>query len=190
MGYTTSPKVRDQLVRTARGVLSENAYPGLSSTGSAPTAGTAYMGLVGVCAGDVISKVGFYVNTAGSGTVPTKIVAGIADSTGKILAVTAELKNDAQWTAAGAAEVRFALSSAYTVPANGVVYVCFLQVGSWGTTQMSLSRSGSNQFIPFSGALVLYGTGGTGLSDLPSVGSSLTPSGASGTGPAYYFQVS
>lgn len=166
---------------TAAGILGENFSPASDASSFTLTGGTVYVSLVPARGGDVISKVGFHLVTAGGGTVPTNILAGLATSAGTMVAVTAELKDDVQWTAAANTEVRFALTASYTVPSSGGLYVVLLKVGTWGTTEMAVARSGAVQMSPFSGSILRWGTAGTGKTGLPAVAAALDARAAAST---------
>jgi hypothetical protein len=109
--------------------------------------------------------------TAGAGTTPTNIYVGLADSTGKMVAQSNDLKADTGWTTTG--PQTFSLNATYTVPTDGIYYVVVLANGTWGTTQMALSRTNSLGNGKF-GSIFVYATGGTGQTALPANGSSIT----------------
>lgn len=154
------------------GIISWNFNPMVTIAATAPTAGTIYAAAVSLLAGDIVNNIVVGVSVAGGGTVPTSLVVGLADSTGKIVAQSAEQKTNTTWTTIGLGPVP--LSAAYTVPTTGNYFVVILQVGSWGTTQVSLDR-GINSVASFSGSF-LYATGGTTQTVLPATGSSFVPS--------------
>jgi hypothetical protein len=141
-------------------------------TGTAPTAGTIYAVAVPYRAGQVVTKTWWYTNTAGSGTAPTHIYTGICDSTGKMLAQSNDDAANTGWTGASHL-VQSPLSASWTVPTSGVYYHVFLQVGAWGTTQMTLNRGSSLAGTTPNSALG-QGTGGTtGQTALPANNSML-----------------
>lgn len=179
---------RYQALNVGRGVLSESFPMQADAVSTTLTAGTIWVAALGLLAGDVVSKVGFHLVTAAAGTVPTSFVAGIADATGKMMAVTGELKADPQWTAVGQIEVRFSLMAPWTVPASGLYYVVFMQVGAWGTTQPAIGRSNALQISPFAGSFFLWGQAGSGQTVLPAVGANL-PAGITASSAPYYVEV-
>jgi hypothetical protein len=122
------------------------------------------------------------LNVQAAGTAPTTARAGIADSTGKILALSGNVNAAANWVA-GASTFPFA--SPYTILADGGYYACMLVNGSWGTTQPTALRGAgaSGTFGALGSAMLVYGIQ-TGQTDLPSVGSSMTLSAGGNT--AYY----
>ena len=127
---------------------------------------------VGLRNGDVVANVIASITTAAAGAVPTLIRLGLADSTGKMLAVTADVKSDAQWTALGLGV--FPLSAAYTVPADGLFYLCIIEVGAFGGTPLQVRRQSTAGSLPALTGGKLMMAAQTGLTDLPTVGNSLT----------------
>ena len=126
---------------------------------------------IGLRSGDVVTNMIASVTTAAAGAVPTLIRMGIADSTGKMLAVTADLKSDAQWTAQQ--EAVFPLSAQLTIPAEGLYYLCIIEVGAFGGTPLQLRRFGTAGIITAVGTGKLISAAQSGLTDLPAVNSSL-----------------
>ena len=126
----------------------------------------------------VITKAVLRPATAGAGTAPAHIYVGYADTTGKMLAQSNDLAASAIWTTANV-PAQAPLAASWTVPADGNYNVVFVQVGVWGTTQMTLVRdvSGSDPGDiaqnPFSGQTL--------QTELPANGSSLTLSTANGS---------
>jgi hypothetical protein len=169
----------DTILQSALGILAWNHNPLVETGTLALTAGTVYAMSVPLLAGQVISRLGFGINVAGAGTVPTHIYIGLCDSTGKMLAQSADLAANAGWTS-GTKLTSFPLSASYTVPTTGLYYIVILQVGAWGTTQMTLDRTlGLGTQIDGAGAFI-YGTGGAGAAALPANGATLVINGASG----------
>jgi hypothetical protein len=169
-GYTAIP----DLLSTGQGVLSETFPSGTITNNSVPTSQTIYLGLVALRAGQTVAKVGVHVQTAGSGTAPTLIKVGLADTSGKLLAQSANLASDSGFTATG--KPAFALASSYQVPADGSYYLVFLKNGTFSVTDVQIGR---NQAIASVCAAVGSGArnfavGGTGQTDLPANGSSVT----------------
>jgi hypothetical protein len=164
----------EEILRTGLGIKSWSHDPNMGSGGTAPTAGTVYARALALRKGQSISNLLFQVTTGGAGTVPTSITCGLADSTGKIVALSGELKASAIWTpAAGSGLAVAPLTASYTAPADGLYYVVFLQVGAWGTTQMVLGK-GVNNVAPGGIGTTVFGTGGTtGQAALPAVASSI-----------------
>jgi hypothetical protein len=150
----------------------------LTPTAAATPTGTVYARLIPFRAGMVITKAVLRPATAGAGTAPAHIYVGYADTTGKMLAQSNDLAASAIWTTANV-PAQAPLAASWTVPADGNYNVVFVQVGVWGTTQMTLVRdvSGSDPGDiaqnPFSGQTLQTG--------LPANGSSLTLSTANGS---------
>ncbi len=133
---------------------------------------------VGLRAGAVVTNLATCLTVAASGTAPTHMRMGIADSTGKILGVTADTTAAASWTIG---VVSLALSASLTIPTSGLYIVCLVQNGAFSVTQPSFARVvavdasqnaaiGSNPPRAFQWA---------GQTDLPAVNSSVTLTAAS-----------
>jgi hypothetical protein len=173
---------RRDIALAAAGILAENfGIELLSSTGTAPTPGTIYGGEIGLFAGDVVTTLRTMMgNAAAAGTPPTLMRLGLADSTGTIVAVTADVKADAAWTTVNTI-AGFALTTPYTVPADGGYYIVLLQVGTWGTTNPLIARSAALGASAYSakipGFMARVASFGTGKTDLPAVGVALAAAG-------------
>jgi hypothetical protein len=152
----------------ARGLIAEAFTPALERSTISVPSGTAYLSLVGLTQGHVVSDIVLTLLTAASGTAPTLAKLGIVSSTGVVLATTANVNSNSLWSGV-TGKVGFALSSSYTVPTSGGYYLAVLVVGTWGTTQAAISRVDGNTEGP---AMKAYGSGArpfasvTGLSDL------------------------
>lgn len=156
----------------AAGLKSWSYDPGSVSANTAPTAGVVYAIAVPYQVGQSISATHWYVNTAGTSTAPTHIYTGVADSAGKMLAQSNDDAANAGWTAAAPRFVSSALSASYAVTATALYYHVFLQVGSWGGTQMTLNRG--NGVSTLVGSVLLNATGTTtSQTGLPANGSSI-----------------
>lgn len=128
---------RDQLIRNAVGVLSE-PFPGvIINNTNTPTSQAANGVMVGLRAGDVVTGVLLRIQTAAAGTLPTLSRFGLADSTGKILALSNDLSAVINWSVGPAT---FPFTAPYTVLTDGGYFACFLVNGTWGTTQPLLGR--------------------------------------------------
>lgn len=178
---TQAQKVdRTQIAQTATGVISENGSPSVFNGTTAPTTQSVYAVLLGLRAGDVVTGVLLRNPTAAAGTLPTTARFGIADATGKILALSGNVTALASWPV-GACP--FALTAPYTVLADAGYYACFVVNGTWGTTQPAPIRSSQvNAFQAFGSAAPPALTWAS-QTDLPAVNSSLTLTGAT---QAYY----
>lgn len=160
----------DDIGRAGLGFLSWNCYPHALSGLLTPTSQTIHAAWLPLRAGQVVTNVNFFVQTAGAGTVPTSIVCGLANAT-TMLAQTGELKNSAIWTAAGIADAP--LSAPYTVPTSGLYYVFYLANGTWGTTNLAILR-GSNNGATSRSSILFYATAGTGQTALPANNAAVT----------------
>ena len=79
-----------------------------------------------------ISGVAVCIQTvAANGTLPTGVFLGITDLAGVRLGISADSKAVALWNTVGI--FSFALTTAYTVTADGAVYACIVKNGVWGT---------------------------------------------------------
>lgn len=163
---------RDGLRLQGENVLVE-PFPALASTvGSSLTSGTIYALAVGLRAGDVLTNLFTNVVVAGSGTAPTLIRQGVADSNRVIRALTADTHADAQWLSTGITS--FPLSAAYTAPADGLYYLCIIQVGAFGTTALNIRKCTVPIGLPaVAGGVVISGNQ-NGQTDLPTVGNAMT----------------
>lgn len=141
-----------------------------------PTSGQIQVVGLYVPAGTTLTGVAVDVNAPAAGTKPTGVWVGVADSTGKMLAQSGDLSapgSGAPFTATGPLALPF--SAAYTTPTAGIYYAVELQVGTFGTTQVSLEYLGGNAAAsskPFGSNPAPYGVV-TGQTGLPANGSSL-----------------
>lgn len=165
---------RRDVALTAAGIVAENYPLELVTSSGTLVAGTAYGFLVGLQAGDVVSKVNIPVVTAGVGTAPTLFRAALVDPSGNVVATTANEAANTGLTTAGT-YMQLALTSAYTATAAGGYRIVFLLVGAWSTTQATIGRNSplisTSLAAPAAGGLGRLATYGTGLTDLPAVGS-------------------
>lgn len=163
----------DEPLAAAVGEKTWSYDPSLAGTATAPTAGTVYATAVAYRQGQVVNRLDFYVAVAGAGTAPTHIYAGICDSTGRMLAQIADAAGSAQWTSSANRIASVDLTGPWTVPTSGLYYHVFLQVGAWGTTQLTLNRVGG--VAAMNTGTLLYATGGTtGQAALPANNSTIT----------------
>jgi hypothetical protein len=170
--HVVSATPLEEILLTGLGFKSWAFDWGMTSGATAPTAGTIYLRAIPLRAGQKISKVDWITSQQGVGTAPTHIYTGYCDSTGKMLAQSADLGASSIWTA-GALIVQAPLSAEWTVPADGIYYAVILQVGSWGTTQMTLAKGVSGAAAGGLGPLP-YPTAGTAKTALPANGESLS----------------
>lgn len=138
--------------------------------GVAPIAGTVYLRAIPFRAGQIITSTVWSTIAVGAGTVPTHIYTGLCDATGKMLAQSADLAASSIWTAAANALCVAPLTGPVVIAADGIYYAAFLQVGAWGTTQMTLGQKA----IVMAAALCGVMTGGAAQAALPANGASLT----------------
>lgn len=164
---------RNQIETTAAGVISAPFHATVASTATAPATQVVYGVLIGLRAGDVVTGLLMRNQVAAAGTLPTTARAGLADSTGKILALSGNVNALASWAAGPNA---WAFTAPYTVPSDGGYFACFVVNGTWGSTQPTpilVTNVGA-------AALTAFGTAPppnftwTGQTDLPAAGASLT----------------
>lgn len=169
----------DDIYKTGLGYQAWNYQPNLANGGTAPTAGTIYVSSLPLRTGQTVSNLVWQVQTAGASTVPTDIFCGLADSTGKMLTQSVTLKASAIWTPGAGSGIAQAPVTSFAVLSDGLYYGVFLQVGSWGTTQLALGK-GTNNIAPGGVGTIVFGTAGTSQTALPANGSSLTIATTSG----------
>jgi hypothetical protein len=93
--------------------------------------------LVPVQFGTIVSGVGYCIQTAAAGTLPTATFVAIYDLTGVQLAVSADVKALANWNATGLFSSAF--TTPWTVTQDGAVYACILKNGVYGTTEPQIA---------------------------------------------------
>lgn len=163
---------RQALSQSVAGILVENYAPE-AAQGNTPASGTVHGTLLGLLNGDTITGIMVRNSQAAVGAgVPTTVRFGIADSTGKMLAISANVNAAANFPQ-GACGIP--LASPLPITADGGYYACFIINGAWTTaaqflavqttTAASLTAFGSNPPPVF---------GWAGQTDLPAVGASLT----------------
>lgn len=144
----------------------------------APNTQQLFGSAVWVRGGTTLTGVKFRCGVAAAGTLPTTARFGIADSSGKMLAISGNVNALANW-AAGANSIPFAAT--YVPPADGILFPCFVVNGTWGSTQPTMA-------VIFSAATAAFNADGsypplafswTGQTDLPVVGASVTMNTAS-----------
>lgn len=164
-------KTRAETLTTQRGFISENWPLNVAASATLCTSQVLYANLVGVRAGDSISKVVVNATVAAASLTLAKV--GLYSTSGTQLAASAT--NHTNFNGA-TGFIETSLSSAYTVPADAVIYACVLMVG---TTPSTLNRGNGN-----ANTWGAYGSNSspyksqTGQADLPSP-ATLTESGSS-----------
>lgn len=167
---------RPQIQTDARGLLCDPFPFFLNPAVQAPTSKTVYGCLNGLRVGDVVSNIVVTVAQVAAGTAPTSCFAGLFDTTGARLAVSADLKDSAIWTTA-LGPVSAPLSSPYVVPNDGGYYAAIWFDGVFGTTALNLARSTANSY-----AQLAYGSNAaqhviqTGQATFPSTATFVTTS--------------
>lgn len=166
VNYTTGLPSRHGLVAYGRGMLAEAADLRQTVAGQALTDGTCFASLVGLYAGEVVSKILFSVTQAGTSTAPTHFYGYLASTAGVKLAATADSASSGQLTAAGIGSLSF--SSAFTVVTTGVYFAGLLQVGAFAGNALQVSRignaTGAGQAF---GSNPAYAVAQTGQTDIP-----------------------
>lgn len=163
----------EDVFRTALGLVSWNVYP-LASSSAQPalTSQTVYAMGVPYRAGQVVTRLGWVVNTAASGTAPTGMFIGVSNAT-TMLMDSANLAASTAWTTQGLRTA--ALTSPLTIPATGIYYHLILQNGAFSVTQPAFSRIASPVSSQVDGAGALYlATAGTAATSLPAVNAAIT----------------
>lgn len=154
----------------------------VSGTGTIPGAGAVTLGKVLVNSAQSVSSVALYVVTAGSGLTSGQNFAGIYNSSGTLVATTADLTT--AW--AGTGWMNHPLTGGPYSLAQGAYWVAIM---SNGTTRPAFGRNASN----LSGALynglltnaaLRFATNGTGTTALPS---NITPSSNSSLNVPHWF---
>jgi hypothetical protein len=144
---------------------------------AANTSGTEYLYAVDCYQGDVFSAISFVNSTqpvAGTGS-PTGYFA-LRDNTGALLAYTADTSSSwTGWTAATELNVALTKDAAagtitsYTIPADGVYYLCCMIFLGTGGTALAMrgntygSSRHANGYASAAGQKKLAATGGTSL---------------------------
>lgn len=162
----------------ALGVQFEPFPAACANNQSAPVTQIAYGVAVYATAGAVITGVKIRNGVAAAGTLPTTARFGLADNTGKILALSGNVNALASW-ATGVCPMAF--TALFTLTYSGVYLPCFVVNGTWGTTQPTPNETAVTTAI----AMVADGVNPpvnfqwTGQTDLPLAGASLTLTSAS-----------
>lgn len=172
---TTASRIpaRGDMLDIQLGMVTESLPLNTVSAGAALTSQLVQGVTVGLRQGDVITNLATCVTVAASGTAPTTLRLGIADSTGVMLAVTANTTAAATWVLG---IVSLALTANLTVSADGVYYVVIVQNGAFSVTNPSFARIAAvdatqNAAI---GAAPKRAFQWAGQTDLPAVSSPLT----------------
>lgn len=164
----------DDLYRSSLGVVSWNGDPSLFANASALVSQTIYALGVEYRAGQVVTNIGWTISTAASGTVPTGMFVGLSSAT-TMLMDSPNTNAAASWAGGQKA---IALTSAYTIPSDGLYYHLLLLNGTFGTTNPQFSRS-TTLFSPQFGTTFMYATAGAAATTLPAVAGAVTLSTAS-----------
>lgn len=154
---------RTQIVRQGRAIITETV-DAIAMIGTAITVnGTVYYCAVGLRAGDVVTNLSIFVQTAG--TVMTRSRVGLYDIAGNLLAQSAD--QGASWQAAGLKTI--ALTAPFTILTTGLYYVAVIAIG---TVQPTLSRGASSLISAPAGigAGAIPFTGQLAQADLPNPG--------------------
>lgn len=172
-GAVQIPSMIEEVYRRRHGWQSWNYPPHNATAGFSPTAGTAYFATLPLAAGQPVSDIRWLTWTAGAGTAPTHFYTYLCDKNGVVLSVSADLAASTYLTTAGPGS--YAITS-YTPPVTDIYVACFLQIGSWGTTQWQVGRANGNSGSgkPIGSFPAMWGTAGTSLSAAPVVNDTLT----------------
>lgn len=179
---------RQEIFNKGAGIISQN-FPLLEATAAVAVSSTrVYGGLLPLVAGDPINNISVGVRAAGAGTIPTSLVLGLLDKTGKVLQQSANVNSSTNWTTANNIST-IALGGTYTVPTSDVYYACIWASGTWGTTQMTLLEGVTNPILNAIGSGSLFSATTTSGS-FPANGSSFTLSASGANASPYWFAVS
>jgi hypothetical protein len=159
---------RENIVRAGVGFAAWSFDPAMTVTLSATTGGVMRGCAVPLPAGLTVRSVVMLLGAAATGAVPTLVRVGVYNPQKQLVAATADVKSDAQLTAASNVFVTYPLATPYVVPSNGLYGFGYLEVGAWGGTAptylcaLSTVTARFNYAPPFSRCFQQ-----TGLSDLP-----------------------
>lgn len=184
MRLDTSPVAQTDPLGVALGVQFE-PFP-IAAAASAVASSTQVVRATAVyaTAGAVITGVKIRNAVAAAGTLPTTVRFGLADNTGKILALSGNANSLAAW-ATGVCPFTLTTdggTTKYVTTYSGIYYPCFVINGVWGTTQPTpilASIGGATAAATADGSNPIPVFIWSSQADLPAVGSSLTMSGAS-----------
>ena len=170
IGLISVRKSLEEIKLDSLGLLSWTCDPFAGEAGGATlTSQQVYFSAIPVRAGMNITGLVFSVAVAAAGTTPTTIKAGLYSTAFARLGLSANVAAASYWTAA-VAFVQVPLTATYPVTSEGLLYGAFLQDGSWGTTQMQITRNGLQNATyatgPISGYPVMSSRQG-GQTDLP-----------------------
>lgn len=157
----------------ALGVKAQPFPPAVCNQFTAPTSQAAYGEAVYLRKGTIVTGVALRNSVGAAGTAPTTARAAITDAAGKVLARSGNVNAAASW--AGGV-VKLPLSASYTIPADGLYYVCFVVNGTWGTTQPTPAfTTGTGAFTAkFDNDHPPPSFQWNGQADLPAVGASVS----------------
>lgn len=137
MSFYQPIRDRNQLRATACGYISETApLVGVSSTVALSAQGVRATSL-GLRAGDVVTNIIVCVQTAAAGTAGV-VTVGFYSAASALLASSADVQ--ASFTSTG--QKTLAVSTPYTVPADGLFYAAILMSTAYGTTQPAIMSAG------------------------------------------------
>lgn len=174
---TVTPAVsgsQQDLLASGLGVKFQPFDPRLANGATAPSSGSARTIALYATAGALITGIKMRNPVAAAGTLPTTARFGLADNTGKILALSGNLNALASW---GTGVLSFPFTAPFTLAYSGIYLPCYVVNGAWGTTQPTpVVMNG----VAAAAAWAADGTNPPPMStwgaqtDLPAVGSSLT----------------
>lgn len=163
---------RDILLQGA-GLLCENFPLEFVTAQTVLATQVVYGALMGCRAGVAITGVTMATTAAGVGTAPTTFKIGIADSSGNILAVSANEASNAKLTTANSV-FGLAFTAPYTPATNMALRAIVLEDGAFGTTAVQFARGASLQnaalSFPFNSAIRRFSTYGSGVTALAVAG--------------------
>lgn len=171
---------QDDLQHRAMGLIAANMRIDQATTNFAPTAGTAIAGGIWLPGSVTVTNLVVRAGAPAAGTPPTSITGGLIDPHGEMIALTPNLASSSMWLGTGLKEMPLSTPITLSDAEVGLYYVVFLQVGSFGTTQLSITRAINWGSLGVNGS-AMYGSIGTGLGALPAVGTQQTLTAGSGS---------
>lgn len=185
----TSHKSRDTIWQDAQGVISWNLNPQMAGGGNSGFATQIVFGTgVPYRAGQVVTNLGWAVQTAAAGTNPTSIFQGLTDANGAMLMGSANLAASTAWTTAGLRTA--ALSSPYTITSDDLYYHVLLIDGTFSVTQPLFTRGanlGTGGRINAAGRWTHWTGATVGQTALPAIGASIVGGFSLNNTPQLYF---
>lgn len=157
----------------ALGVQFEPYPVNAATTQAAPTSQTIWGTALYATQGAVITGVKLRNGVAAAGTLPTTARAGLADNTGKMLAIGANANALASWVTG---VCPFPFSAPLTLAYSGLYFACFVVNGVWSVTQPApiLNSNSPAAALAGDGSSPPPTIANAAVTDLPAVGASVS----------------